>query len=153
LIEPPPEAPLAANAAASSAASAHVSANALAGAEAPPAPPPPPPKPLRSPAAILQALDKVTTETMRFAVPLNKPVRYKNLVFTVRACETSGLGQASPEASAYVVIESSPQGAQLAPPKEVYRGWMYANSPAQHPFQHPIYDAWLIACMASAPRT
>jgi len=74
---------------------------------------------------------------------------------TVKACETSGLGGAEPEASAYVVIESAPlsaPGVPTPPHKEVYRGWMYANSPALHPFQHPIYDAWLIACMASAPK-
>jgi len=93
---------------------------------------------------------------MRFAVPVGaERVRYKNLVFTVKACETSGIGGAEPEASAYVVIESAPlsaPGVPIPPHKEVYRGWMYANSPALHPFQHPIYDAWLIACMASAPK-
>ena len=154
LIEPPPEAP--ANATAHAKAATNAVSNSLAGAEPPPAPPPPPPKPVRSPAAILQALDKVTAETMRFAVPVGaERVRYKNLVFTVKACETSGLGGAEPEASAYVVIESAPlsaPGVPTPPHKEVYRGWMYANSPALHPFQHPIYDAWLIACMASAPK-
>lgn len=153
LIEPPPETPANATAHARSTNSA---SNSLAGAEAPPQPPPVAPKPVRSPAgAILQALDKVTAETMRFAAPVGQPVRYKNLVFTVRACETSGLGGAEPEANAYVVIESAPlsaPGVPAPPRKEVYRGWMYANSPALHPFQHPIYDAWLIACMASAPR-
>jgi hypothetical protein len=33
----------------------------------------------------------------------------------------------------------------------VFHGWMFATSPALHPFQHPVYDAWLIACMAAAP--
>lgn len=152
-IEPPlalPTAPAEHAKAASNSAS-----NSLAGAEPPPPAPPPPPKPVRSPSAILQALDKVTAETMRFAAPVGERVRYKNLVFTVKACETSGLGGAEPEASAYVVIESAPLSAPGVPApaaKEVYRGWMYANSPALHPFQHPIYDAWLIACMASAPR-
>lgn len=153
LIEPPPEAPV--NATTHFRAATNSASNSLAGAEPPPPPPPPAPIPVRSPAAILQALDKVTAETMRFAAPVGQPVRYKNLVFTVRACETSGLGGAQPEATAYVVIESAPiaaPGVPAPPRKEVYRGWMYANSPALHPFQHPIYDAWLIACMASAPR-
>jgi hypothetical protein len=125
-------------------------------AAAPPPLPPPPaaPKPLRSPAAILQALDKVTAETLRFAAPVGQPVRYKNLVFTVKACESTGLGGPSPEASAFVVIDSAPLGAQgIAPPpaRQVYKGWMFANSPGLNPFQHPVYDAWLIACMAPAP--
>ena len=120
----------------------------------PPPPPPPPPVPLRSPAAVIQALDKVTAETMRFAVPVGKPIRYKNLVFVVKACETTGLGGTSPQASAYVVIDSAPlsSGGDVPPaPREVFKGWMFANSPGLHPFQHPIYDAWLISCMAASP--
>jgi len=121
-----------------------------------PAPPPPPapPKPVRSPAAVLQALDKVTAETMRFAVQIGQPVRYKNLVFTVKACQTTGLGQPSPQASAYVVIDFAPLGAEgiaPPPPRRVFKGWMFANSPGLNPFQHPTYDAWLITCMAPAP--
>jgi len=120
----------------------------------PPPPPPPAPVPVRSPAAVIQALDKVTAETMRFAVPVGKPIRYKNLVFVVKACETTGLGGASPQASAYVVIDSAPLssgGDAPPPPREVYKGWMFANSPGLNPFQHPTYDAWLISCMAAAP--
>ncbi len=30
--------------------------------------------------------------------------------------------------------------------KLVYRGWMYTDTPGVHPFEHPVYDAWLIAC-------
>jgi hypothetical protein len=121
-----------------------------------PAAPPPPagPKPVRSPAAVLQALDKVTAETMRFAAKVGQPVRYKNLVFVVKACESTGLGGPSPQESAYVVIDFAPLGAEgiaAPPPRQVFKGWMFANSPGLNPFQHPTYDAWLITCMAAAP--
>jgi hypothetical protein len=130
---------------------------ALAASNAAPpkaAPPPAPVAPVRSSAAIIQALDKVTAETMRFSVPVGQKIRYKNLVFQVKACETTGLGTASPEASAYVLIDSAPlgeEGMAPPPPRQVFHGWMYANSPGLNPFQHPTYDAWLIACMAAAP--
>jgi hypothetical protein len=121
-----------------------------------PATPPPEvgPKPVRSPAAVLQALDKVTAETMRFAAPVGQPVRYKNLVFVVKACESTGLGGASPQESAYVVIDVAPlasEGIAAPPPRQVFKGWMFANSPGLNPFQHPTYDAWLITCMAATP--
>jgi hypothetical protein len=130
--------------------------NAAAAKEAeakPPPPPPPAPKPVRSPAAIVQALDKVTAETMRFAVPVGKPIRYKNLVFMVKACESTGLGGASPNASAYMVVDNAPLPAEgVTPaPKQVFKGWMFANSPGLNPLQSPTYDAWLIACMAAPP--
>jgi hypothetical protein len=112
------------------------------------------PKPVRSPAAVLQALDKVTAETMRFAAPVGQPVRYKNLVFVVKACESTGLGGPSPQESAYVVIDVAPlpsEGIAPPPPRQVFKGWIFANSPGLNPFQHPTYDAWLITCMAAAP--
>jgi len=134
----------------------HEAATNAAESEAAAKPPPLPsaPKPVRSPAAIIQALDKVTAETMRFAAPVGKPVRYKNLVFLVRACESTGLGSASPNASAYVMVDNAPlasEGVAPPPPKQVFKGWMFANSPGLNPLQSPIYDAWLIACMASPP--
>jgi hypothetical protein len=119
----------------------------------PPPAPPPAPKPVRSPAAIVQALDKVTAETMRFAVPVGKPIRYKNLVFVVKACESTGLGSASPNASAYMVVDNAPLPTEGVSPaaKQVFKGWMFANSPGLNPLQSPTYDAWLIACMAAPP--
>lgn len=116
--------------------------------------PPEPPKPLRSPAAILQALDKVTAETIRFEAPIGRRIRYKNLVFTVKACETTGLDDPQPQAAAYLVVESQPRaipGHEPPPTKQVYKGWMFSTAPGLHPFEHPVYDAWLIACSASAP--
>jgi hypothetical protein len=116
--------------------------------------PPPPVTPVRSPAAVLQALDKVTAETIRFAAPVNQRIRYKNLVFTVKACESTGLDGPEPQFSAYVLIDLQPPPvAGQAPPtsKQIYHGWMFSNSPGLHPLQHPIYDAWLISCSAAVP--
>jgi hypothetical protein len=151
--------------------------------EAPPTPPTPPPKveiapteaekpavvdkkkpaaakpaePLkraRAPAAILQALDKVTAETLRFEAPIGQPIRYKTLVINVRACETTAPDEPVADASAYVLIDSQPkpQPGRVAPQaKPVFRGWMFASSPAVNPVKHPVYDVWLIACKTAGP--
>lgn len=119
-----------------------------------PAKPPEPAKRQRYTIAILQALDKVTTETMRFEVPVGQPIRYKTLVFTVRACETAAADEVAPETAAYVVVDTQPkaQAGRPAPPgRQVYKGWIYASSPGLNPLQHPVYDAWLIACKQAAP--
>jgi len=152
----PPEEPGSNSAASDEDEGAKAATNSTRHAAAP-TPPPPPivQKPVRSPAAVIQALDKVTTETMRFAAPVGQAVRYKNLVFMVKACESTNLGSASPQASAYVVIDLAPPPAEGAvtppPPHQVFKGWMFSHSPGLNPFQHPIYDAWLISCMAAAP--
>ncbi len=125
-----------------------------------PAAAPPPEKPAepikraRSSVAILQALDKVTTETMRFEAPVGQPIRYKTLVFTVRACETTAPDEDAPDSVAYVTVDTQPKAlpGRVAPPgRRIYKGWMYANSPGLNPLEHPVYDAWLIACKTSAP--
>lgn len=119
-----------------------------------PAKPVEPAKRARYTIAILQALDKVTTETMRFEVPIGQPIRYKTLIFTVRACETAASDEIAPESSAYVVVDTQPkaQAGRAAPAgRQIYKGWMYASSPGLHPLEHPVYDAWLIACKQAAP--
>lgn len=108
----------------------------------------------RSSVAILQALDKVTTETMRFEAPVGQPIRYKTLIFTVRACETTAPDEDAPDSVAYVTVDTQPKAlpGRVAPPgRQIYKGWMYANSPGLNPLEHPVYDAWLIACKTSAP--
>lgn len=123
-------------------------------AAAPPTKPVEPAKRQRHAIAIIQALDKVTTETMRFEAPVGQPIRYKTLVFTVRACETAAADEIAPETAAYVVVDTQPkaQAGRPAPPgRQVFKGWMYASSPSLHPLQHPVYDAWLIACKQSVP--
>ncbi|KRA60246.1 hypothetical protein ASD79_08390 [Caulobacter sp. Root655] len=108
----------------------------------------------RSSVAIIQALDKVTTETMKFEAPVGQPIRYKTLVFTVRACETTAPDEDAPDSVAYVTVDTQPKAlpGRVAPPgRQIYKGWMYANAPGLNPLQHPVYDAWLIACKTSAP--
>jgi hypothetical protein len=100
--------------------------------------------------AVIRVLDKVTAETLRFAAPVGRRVRYKSLVFEVKACGTWGVGTADPRPSAYVIIESDPGGADAAA-QRIYKGWMFAEAPGVHLLRHPIYDAWLESCIATAP--
>jgi hypothetical protein len=126
-------------------------------ASATPEPPPKPVVPLKRPryaVAVIQALDKVTAETLRFEAPINQPIRYKTLIFTVRACETTAPDEPAVDAAAHVEIDSQPlPTGGKAPPaaRQVFRGWMYANAPGLNLFQHPVYDAWLIACKIASP--
>ncbi len=119
-----------------------------------PAKPAEPAKRGRYGVAIIQALDKVTTETMRFEVPVGQPIRYKTLVFTVRACEATASDEVAPDQIAYLTIDTQPKAlpGRAAPAgRQVFKGWMYASSPGLNPLEHPVYDAWLIACKTSTP--
>ncbi len=160
---PPPEAP---PAAASGAAPLTPPPTVLLPPDTPPAAAPAsdsppvkaaaPPPPVRRPAAILQALDKVTAETLRFEAPVGQPIRYKDLVFIVHVCEEGGPAQAQgmKGAAAHLEIDSQPKpspGRAPAPSRQLFKGWMFAASPGLHPFEHPVYDAWLISCRDPNP--
>lgn len=104
--------------------------------------------------AVIQALDKVTAESMRFEAAVGRPVRYKSLVFTVKACERTAPDEPIDDSIAYLTIDSQPRpapGKPIPPPRQAFKGWMYASSPGLHPLEHPVYDAWLISCRATAP--
>ena len=104
--------------------------------------------------AVLQAIDKVTAESVRFEAAVGRPVRYRSLVFTVKACERSAPDEAIDDSIAYLTIDSQPKplpGKPTPPARQAYKGWMYASSPGLHPLGHPVYDAWLITCRAAAP--
>ena len=120
----------------------------------PPPEPKPPIKRARYDVAIIQALDKVSAETIRFEAPVGQPIRYKSLVFTVRACELSAPDERAPDAMAYMTVDSQPRavaGRPTPPARQIFRGWMYAAAPGLNPLEHPVYDAWLITCRAATP--
>jgi hypothetical protein len=130
--------------------------NATAKADTPDTPgvPAPPTKRPRYGVAVLQALDKVSAQTLRFEARINEPVRYKDLVITVHACETAASDETANEAVAHLEVSDQPdvlpgRAPQVA--RQVYRGWMFANAPGLHPFEHSIYDVWVIACKTPAP--
>lgn len=104
--------------------------------------------------AIIEAVDKVTAENVRFDAPLGKSIRYKGLIYLVKACETSADDEPMQDVIAYMQVRTSPtDGPNPAPSKQVFQGWMFASSPGLNPLQHPVYDAWVVACRNPLPGT
>jgi hypothetical protein len=102
--------------------------------------------------AVLQALDKVTAETLRFEAKVGEPVRYKDLVITVNDCETNAANEAPKDSIVHMDVQYQPTvlGGGAGAVRQVFRGWMFADSPGLHPFASPIYDVWVIACKGPA---
>lgn len=101
--------------------------------------------------AIVEAVDKITAQRMRFEVEVGgRPVRFqRTLIFTARACEISAPDEQVEDAIAYLDVAIQPRGVlQAAEPRQIFRGWMFASSPAVSGIQHPIYDAWVVGCRA-----
>lgn len=101
--------------------------------------------------AIVEAVDKITAERMRFEVEVGgRPVRFqRTLIFTARACEVSASDEQVGDSIAYLEVSLQPRGVvQTAAPRQIFRGWMFASAPAVNGLQHPIYDAWVVGCRA-----
>ena len=99
--------------------------------------------------AIIQAIDKTTAETMKFEVEVGgRPVRFnRNLIFAVRACEVSTPDELTEDSIAYVdVTLQSSRVNGPADPRQIFRGWMFASSPAVSGLQNPNYVAWVVGC-------
>ncbi|MBI2262028.1 MAG: DUF2155 domain-containing protein [Caulobacterales bacterium] len=119
--------------------------------EVPTEPAAPPGRRQRRRVAIVEAVDKITAETMRFEVEVGgRPVRFqKTLIFTARACEVSASDELVEDSIAYLEVSLQPRGVlQASEPRQIFRGWMFASAPAVSGLQHPIYDAWVVGCRA-----
>ena len=114
-------------------------------------PAPPPGRRQRRRVAIVEAVDKITAERMRFEVEVGgRPVRFqKTLIFTARACEVSAPDELVEDSIAYLEVDIQPRGVlQPSEPRQIFRGWMFASAPAVNGLEHPIYDAWVVGCRA-----
>ncbi len=103
----------------------------------------------------MQAIDKVTAETLRFEVKVGEPVRYKGPVLTVHACE--GTPRATRAMSTRWPISRcspSPRRSTAARPttRSIAAGCRAARRACTHSSTR-IYDIWLIACRTAAPPT
>jgi hypothetical protein len=101
--------------------------------------------------AIIEAIDKITADRMRFEVVVGgRAVRFNDsLIFSVRACEVSADNELVSDAIAYVDVSLEPKGTTtVREPRQIFRGWMFASTPAISGLQHPLYDAWVVGCKA-----
>ena len=92
--------------------------------------------------AVLQGLDKVTARVSTFEAPVGDTVRFGTLEIIARSCDKKP-PEEPPESAAFLdVWEVRPNEPALS----VYRGWMFASSPALAAMEHPVYDVWVIDC-------
>jgi len=92
--------------------------------------------------AVLRWLDKVTGRVDTLQVPVNETVRVQTLEIIVRAC-LERPPEEPPESAAVVDVYEVKPG---EPTAEVFRGWMFASSPALSAMEHPVYDLWVLDC-------
>ncbi|MDP6573765.1 MAG: DUF2155 domain-containing protein [Rhodospirillales bacterium] len=93
--------------------------------------------------ALLQGLDKVTARVSTIEAPVGRTVRFGTLQIIARTCDKRP-PEETPESAAFLDIwEVRPGEAAIS----VFRGWMFASSPALSAVHHPVYDVWVLDCL------
>ena len=92
--------------------------------------------------AVLQGLDKVTARVSTFDAPIGKFVGFGTLRVIVRKCDKRP-PEETPESAVFLDVTEVRPG---EPTETIYRGWMFASSPAIAAMQHPVYDVWVLGC-------
>ena len=92
--------------------------------------------------AVLQGLDKVTAQVSTIEAPVGRTVRFGTLEIIARACDKRP-PEEPPESAAFLDIWEVRRGEAAT---SLFRGWMFASSPALSAIEHPVYDVWMLDC-------
>ncbi len=102
--------------------------------------------------AVLQGMDKVTARVSTIEAPVGEVVKFGALEIIARKCDKRP-PEETPESAAFLDIWEVHQGEDAV---SLFRGWMFASSPALSAMEHPVYDVWVLDCRnssSSAPET
>jgi hypothetical protein len=97
----------------------------------------------------LGALDKISARLNSLDVRIGEKIRFGTLEITVLKCRKNP-PEETPETTAFLIINDFQNDGTLKP---VFKGWMFASSPALSPLEHGVYDVWVTNCkMVSVPK-
>jgi len=91
----------------------------------------------------IKILDKVSSKNSKLEIQIGKETKFKNLLIKVLKCKNSEFDD-NPEVTAYLQVKDTSD--QSNDEVFVFNGWTFSSSPSVRPFDHPVYDIWLIKC-------
>ena len=91
----------------------------------------------------IKILDKISSKNTLLKLKNNQLVKFKDLSIKSLKCKNSKFDD-NPETTAYLQVTdlNSKNNDEVF----VFNGWMFSSSPSIAPFDHPVYDIWLINC-------
>ena len=91
----------------------------------------------------IKILDKVSSKTNLLKLKTGKEIKFQNLLIKSLKCKNSEFDD-NPEITAYIQVKdlTNLNNNEVF----VFNGWTFSSSPAVNPFDHPVYDIWLIKC-------
>ena len=91
----------------------------------------------------IKILDKISSKNTSLKLKNGQLLKFKDLSIQSLKCKNSEFDD-SPEITAYIQVRDLSN--QNNDEVFVFNGWMFSSSPSITPFDHPIYDLWLIKC-------
>jgi len=91
----------------------------------------------------LKILDKISSKNTLLKLKNGEIVTFKDLSIKSLKCKNSEFDD-NPEITAYIQVKDLTY--ENNDEVYVFNGWMFSSSPSITPFDHPVYDVWLINC-------
>ena len=91
----------------------------------------------------LKILDKISSKNTLIQLKNGELVKFKDLSIKSLKCKNSEFDD-NPEITAYIQVKDLTD--QDNDEVFVFNGWMFSSSPSITPFDHPVYDVWLVNC-------
>ena len=91
----------------------------------------------------IKILDKVSSKSNLFKLKIGEEKKYKNLLIKSLKCKNSEFDD-YPEITAYIQVQdlTNKDNDEVF----VFNGWTFSSSPTINPFDHPVYNIWLMKC-------
>ena len=91
----------------------------------------------------IKILDKISSKNTLLNLKNGELVSFKDLSIKSLKCKNSEFDD-NPEISAYMQVTdlNNSNNDEVF----VFNGWMFSSSPSITPFDHPVYDIWLVKC-------
>ncbi len=91
----------------------------------------------------IKVLDKISSKNTLIKLKNGEDLRYKDLSIKSMKCKNSEFDD-NPEITAYIQVKDLTN--KNKDDVFVFNGWMFSSSPSIAPFDHPVYDIWLVGC-------
>ena len=91
----------------------------------------------------LKILEKISSKNTLIQLKNGELVKFKDLSIKSFKCKNSEFDD-NPEITAYIQVKDLTD--QNNDEVFVFNGWMFSSSPSITPFDHPVYDVWLVNC-------
>ena len=91
----------------------------------------------------LQILDKISSKNTLIKLKNGELITFKDLSIKSLKCKNSEFDD-NPEITAYIQVKDLTD--ENNNEVFVFNGWMFSSSPSITPFDHPVYDVWLVNC-------